>query len=214
MENEANKMQFRPLMLVFSLLLALTLVVSAIPQASVTAQANCKVQHTVVAGDTLSYVANLYQVTWEEIAKENNLQPPYVITTGTVLCIPDGTATSTGSTSGTPTAKKDGKTPVLEVSPSFNSLHINVENFVAKTPYYVRVHPRSTGVSYRIGNFTTDKSGDFADWFRLPNYVPYSLDMDVCVKNTWTDAVSCVKLSNVTPFVQQLLLIRCSKEGR
>jgi LysM repeat protein len=221
MENEANKPQFRPVVLVFSLLLALTLVVSAFPQGPAAAQ-NCKFKHTVQAGDTLSYVANLYQIDWQKIADANNLQPPYVISVGQVLCIPGGTdpgtgGTGTGTGNGTPSATQTGGKkggPTLTVTPGFNSIYIEVKNFKPKTSYYVRVFPRSTGVSYRIGNFNTNKNGDFADWFKLPNYVPRTLDMGVCVKNVWTDAVSCAKFDDVQPFIDALIRIRCSKEAR
>jgi LysM repeat protein len=219
MENEANKKQFRPMVLVFSLMLALALVVSAIPQAPAAAQ-NCKFRHTVQAGDTISYVANLYQIAWQDIADANNLQPPYVIAVGQVLCIPGGTNPGNGNGNGNGNANSNGNDndnggkANLTVTPGFGSIYIEVQNFQPKTSYYVRVFPRSTGASYRIGNFTTNKGGDYADWFRLPKYVPRTLNMGVCVKNVWTDAVSCVKFDDTAPMLEALIRIRCSKEAR
>jgi LysM repeat protein len=225
MENEANKTQFRPVVIFFSLMLALALVVSAIPQGPAAAQ-NCKFRHTVEAGDTISYVANLYQIDWQQIADANNLQPPYVIAVGQVLCIPGGTNPGTGNTNDNTNTNANANDngngngnnaggPTLTVTPGFNNIYIAVENFKPRTSYYVRVFPRGVnGVSYRIGNFTTNRSGDFADWFKLPNYVPRSLDMGVCVKNVWTDAVSCAKFDDVAPFLDALVRIRCSKEAR
>ncbi len=227
MENEANKKQLRPQIIFFCLLLALSLLISAIPSSPAAAQ-NCKYKYTVQAGDTLSYVADLYGVDWQKIASANNLQPPYVIATGTVLCIPGGTAPSgngngnhnanTNANSNANTNGKKGKaTPSLQIAPGFNNIYVSVENFVPKTSYYVRVYPRGVdGLSYRIGNFTTNKEGDFADWFKLPGFMPRTLDMQVCVKNVWTDAVSCVRFDDkaIAPFMDALLSIRCSKEGR
>jgi hypothetical protein len=136
-----------------------------------------------------------------------------VITVGTVLCIPSGTDTSTGTTT-EGANRRTGNTPTMVVTPSFTRIHIDVQNFVKNTPYYVSIRDRSGLYSPRIGNFTTDKNGDFADWFRVPADVYYSLDMQVCVKNTWTDAVSCVGFSNVEPFIDQIIRARCTKEGR
>lgn len=225
MENEANKKQLRPQIIFFSLLLALSLLISAIPSSPAAAQ-NCKYKYTVQPGDTLSYVANLYGVDWQKIADANNLQPPYVITAGAVLCIPGGTGpngngngngNSNANTNANTNGKKGKATPSLQISPGFNNIYVSVENFNPKTSYYVRVYPRGvSGASFRIGNFTTNKEGDFADWFRLPANMPRTLDMQVCVKNVWTDAVSCVRFDDKTiaPFVDALLTIRCSKEGR
>jgi LysM repeat protein len=211
MENNQKKNRARPLMVLFSLVMALTLLVSALPQASAGAQ-TCKFRHTVQQGETLSYLADLYQVTVEEIAKANNLQPPYVIVAGTVLCIPGGVKPGAGTA--TPTGKQEKAAPTLTIFPGLNAVFVSVENFLPKTSYYVRLHPYGTSASYRIGNFTTNKEGDFADWFRLPPDVPRTFQMQVCVKNVWTDAVSCAKYDDAYPWLDALVRIRCQKEGR
>lgn len=196
--------------ILLSLLVTITLVFSLVPVSTVEA-VTCKYKHTVQPGDTLMYIANLYTVDWLDIAKANNLNPPYTITVGTVLCIPGGTAPAdSGSTGG----KKEKAQPVLTVLPSFNQVLVSVENFLPKTPYYVRVFPRLTGVSYRIGNFTTNKDGDWTGYFRLPRYVPRTPQMAVCVKNTWTDAVSCAKYDDTFSYVPAFIRFHCNKEGR
>lgn len=44
--------------------------------------------YTVTTGDTLSGIADLFGITWEEIAAANDMQPPYVIYRGQRLVIP------------------------------------------------------------------------------------------------------------------------------
>jgi hypothetical protein len=208
MEIDRKNKQIRPMLALLSAILVLILVMSALPQSLAAAQ-NCKFKHTVEAGDTIHYLANLYGVSWEEIAEANNLLPPYTITVGQVLCIPGGTAPA--QTTKTPSADKQ---PRLEVVPGISHVYVSVENFTPKTSYFVRIFPRTQEVSYRIGVFTTNKDGDFADYFKIPGYVPRSASMGVCVKNAWTDAVSCVKYEE--PYSEGGILIKlfCDKQGR
>lgn len=209
MENDNKKKDLRLLGVIFSLMMVLTLLVGAIPQMQAAAQ-TCKFRHTVQPGETITYIANLYQTDWEDIADANNMQPPYTIVVGTVLCIPEGQAT--GNTTATP--KKGAAQPVLSVVPGLGHVLISVENFPKKTSYYVRVYPGGGDVSYRIGHFTTNKDGDFTDWFNLPGFIPMDAKMGVCIKNVWTDAVSCVKYENPLPYTDMMAALRCPKEGR
>lgn len=205
--DQKNKpVQFKLVLL--SILLVLALLASALPQMPAAA-VTCKFKHKVEAGDTIHYLANLYGVTWEEIAEANDLQPPYTITVGQVLCIPGGTAPAN-----TPKPADKGKEPKLEVVPQLSHVYVSVENFQPKTSYFVRIFPRTEEVSYKIGVFTTNKEGDFADWFKIPGYVPRSAKMGVCVKNAWTDAVSCVKYDEPYSEGGVLITIFCNKQGR
>ncbi|MFM8321408.1 MAG: LysM peptidoglycan-binding domain-containing protein [Chloroflexota bacterium] len=211
MESDQKQARLRPTVVIVCLMLAVSLLVSALPTMQASA-VTCKFKHTVVAGDTLMYVANLYQADWNEIAQANNLQPPYAIAVGQVLCIPEGTKPGNSGTS--TDTKKGKKEATLDVVSQMNHIYVSVENFANKTPYYVRVFNRTTGVSYRIGNFTTNKEGDWAGWFKVPGYMPRTVDMGVCVKNTWTDAVSCVKYDDSLYTLPVVLLSRCIKQGR
>jgi hypothetical protein len=86
-----------------------------------------------------------------------------------------------------------------------NELLVSVENFAKKTSYYVRISPASDRVIYRLGQFTTNKDGDFTDWFRVPYYVKRTPQMTLCLKNVWTDKVSCVKYDDIFvyyPFIR------------
>ena len=189
--------------------LILTLVLSALPQSQVAA-VTCKYKHKVLQGETLTYIANLYSIDWTKIADANNMSAPYTVMPGQVLCIPEGEKTS--NTSGT---TKKGAKPTLTVSPGLSQVLVAVENFPKKTSYYVRVSPSNKQVSYRIGVFTTNKEGDFTDWFNLPAYVRRSSTMTLCVKNVWTDAASCVKYTDLVYAFPFLVNGNCApKEGR
>jgi LysM repeat protein len=210
MESDQRNGQVFVKLALISAILLLILLMSALPQRPAEAQA-CKFKHTVEAGDTIHYLANLYGVSWDEIAEANDLPPPYTITVGQVLCIPGGTAPANQATK----APTGGNKPSLEVVPvGFNHIYVSVENFARKASYFVRIFARNQGVSYRIGVFTTNKEGDFADYFKIPDYVPRSATMGVCVKNATTDAVSCVKYEE--PYSEGGILIKlfCDKEGR
>jgi len=209
MESDQKNKQIHLRWALLSAILILTMLVSALPQMPAAA-VTCKFKHTVEAGDTIHYLAQLYSVTWEEIAEANDLLPPYTITVGQVLCIPGGSEPA-----GTTKKDDDGKEPTLVVEPSLAHVFVSVENFQPKTSYYVRIFPRTQEVSYRIGVFTTNKEGDFEDWFKIPAFVPRSPTMGVCVKNAWTDAVSCVKYEE--PYSEGGVMVRllsCDKEGR
>jgi len=209
MESDQKNKQIRPRLVLLSVVLALALLVSALPQGPAAAQ-NCKVKHTVEAGDTIQYLANLYSVGWEEIVNANDLLPPYTITVGQVLCIPGASNPASKSTE----KAKKGKEPTLDVVPQISHVYVSVENFAPKTSYFVRIFPRNYNVSYRIGVFTTNKEGDFADWFKIPGFVPRNANMGVCVKNAWTDAVSCVKYEEPWAAAGIYLGRTCQKVGR
>jgi hypothetical protein len=197
-------------LVIASLVLLMALVVSVLPQGSAAA-VTCKFKHKVVEGETLIYLGNYYQVYWYKIADANNLQPPYAISAGQVLCIPEGEKPNTGTTTGS----KDKKTPVLQAVLGLSDITVGVENFAPKTSYYIRLFPTGGSQSYRIGNFTTNKEGDATKMFNLSPFLPRTREMSVCVKNTGTDAVSCIKVFELGAYVPLFMGKRCNnKEGR
>jgi LysM repeat protein len=111
MDSDQENKRIQPKLVLLSVLLSLTLLVSALPQMPAAA-VTCKFKHTVEAGDTIQYLANLYSVGWEQIANANDLLPPYTITVGQVLCIPGGEKPAS-----TTTEKKKGKEPTLDIVP-------------------------------------------------------------------------------------------------
>ena len=193
-----------------SLVLLLALLVSVLPQGSAAA-VTCKYKHKVLEGETLIYLGNYYQVYWSKIADANNLQPPYAISAGQVLCIPEGENPSTTTTTGS----KDKKEPVLQAVLGLSDITVGVENFAPKTSYYIRLFPTGGNASFRIGNFTTNKEGDATKMFNLPIFLPRTREMSLCVKNTGTDAVSCIKVFELGAYMPLFLGARCNtKEGR
>jgi LysM repeat protein len=169
---------------ILSVFLAITILVGGLPQ-SEAAAVTCKYKHTVQTGETLMYISSLYQVNWEKIAEANNLTQPYTITAGQVLCIPYGE-----NVTNIPTTKKGSEAKVT-IIPSLGNVLVAVENFPKKMSYYVRVSPMGTSNTYHIGYFTTNKEGDFTGWFKIPRTVPLTAHMELCIKNVWTDSVSC-----------------------
>ena len=193
------------------ILLVLVMFMSVMPTQQVQA-AKCKFKHKVKAGETLIYIADLYQTDWKEIAEANELKEPYILTVGQVLCIPNGTkpvpTTTTTTSDGTTTTVP--KEPTLTVGSGPNSVYVRVDYFAKNTVYYIRIIPLGGGegmmnpdvpppfpppgvVEYRIARIKTDKTGYYEDWLRIPGYVPETRWMMLCVKNVWTDAVTCLK---------------------
>ena len=198
----------RSITLLICITLVLTLMLSAFPQ-SRAAAVTCKYKHKVQQGETLSYIANLYGISWTLIADANNMSAPYSVTPGQVLCIP----ASAQNPDLTPNPKK-GPKPVLQVQSGLNEVLVSVENFPKRTSYYVRVTPSGWQVSYRLGVFTTNKEGDFTDWFNLPRFISRTSMMTVCVKNVWTDAASCVKYPDLIYHFPKINIIHTPKDGR
>jgi LysM repeat protein len=198
----------RSVTLLLCITLLLTLVLSVFPQ-SPAAAVTCKYKHKVVQGETLTTIANFYGTSWLKIAEANNLVAPYTVTVGQVLCIPEGEK----GASATPTSKK-GKLPVLQVVSGISQVLVSVENFPKRTSYYVRVYPSNISVSYRLGVFTTNKEGDFTDWFKLPRFISRSSMMTLCVKNVWTDAASCLKYPDVIYNFPKINIVHTPKDGR
>lgn len=102
-----------------------------------------EVKYTVVKGDSLWKIGNMYGVKWMDIAKLNNIKIPYIIKTGQVLRIPVNSTTNdfkvgdkvqfigemniyTNSTSNTPiNAKYNGGTITKIFPDALNQLQLN-----------------------------------------------------------------------------------------
>jgi LysM repeat protein len=198
----------RSITLLICITLVLTLMLSVFPQ-SQAAAVTCKYKHKVQQGETLSYIANLYGISWTLIADANDMSAPYSVTPGQVLCIP--AAAQNPDT--TPNSKKGAK-PVLQVESGLNEVLVSVQNFPKKTSYFVRVYPSDRAVSYRLGTFITNKEGNFTDWFKLPAFVRRTSTMTLCVKNVWTDAASCLKYPDLVYHFPTINIEHSPKEGR
>ena len=146
---------------------------AAVPSVSAVAQTACAAKHTVVAGETLSSIAVLYDVEWQDIAEANNLQDPYVITIGQVLCIPEGATVVPDDDEDTTDqdADTDGPTFLVSVDEDY-FLNIKTIDYPKNTSFIVRVSPFETRWSYLdflvLGRFSTDKNGSSDALIRLP----------------------------------------------
>ena len=181
-----------------SMLIVLSFIMMALPQPALAAK--CKIKHTVEAGDTVQYLADIYQVDWREIVEANELTDPYVLVIGQILCIPDGTPpTDTEDTTATTVTVTDnkGKEATMEVDPHFDQIILKVTNFNKKTPYYVSVaNSPDNPIYFRVGRMRTDEAGNSEGLFKMPLYFPNTRTITVCVKNNWTDARSCIVYQN------------------
>ena len=202
-------LQSRMVVSVICASLILALVAGALPTSSAQAVA-CKFKHKVEAGETLIYIGFLYQLNWYDIAEANDINPPYTLTVGQKLCIPGGSKPSTT----TSTSKSDKNKPTMTVIPGVGHILLSVENFSAKTVYYVRIFPGNWPISYRIGHFKTNKEGDYTNYFNVPSYVPRSAVMKVCVKNVWTDKASCINVNDLYTQLDWFSGSTCTKSAK
>ncbi|MBN2549431.1 MAG: LysM peptidoglycan-binding domain-containing protein [Anaerolineales bacterium] len=209
--NQISRLLYR----VVSILLVMAVLVALVPQRVVVAAEPCKFKHKVQSGESLIGIGQMYNYDWRLIAERNDLKEPYVLTVGMVLCIPGGnkpagpTSTTTDTTTGTKTTQ-----PVLTVAAGINSVYIKVENFPKYIVYYVNVaaYPDQF-IDYRIGRFRTNKTGFYENWLRVPAVVPEARFMRLCLKNAWTDALSCVDYEN--PFFNIIpTVLNCTKNAR
>ena len=204
--NQRSSQQKKITLGMISLCMVITLVFAAMPLASASAVV-CKYKHTVQAGETLYYIAQLYNINYLEIAKANDLKDPYTIMVGEQLCIPGGEDPDIAPDS-------DKKDATLTVYGSLRHILVAVENFPKRTPYYVRLESTKSGLAFKIGNFRTNKEGDFTGWFTVPNNAPRYPEMVVCVKNAFTDAASCVVYEDYYALPNGVLIYGCGKAVR
>jgi len=200
-----------------SFFLMFMLIMAAIPLTSASAVV-CKYHHTVQAGETLFYIAQLYNVNYLEIAKANNLTDPYTIMVGDKLCIPGGTDPTTQ-----PDSDKDKASFVGYAN--LGHVYIEIKNFPKLTNYYVRLQtPNGVDITKLIEqreyfgdarlNFRTDKNGDFSGWFKAPMDLARYPNMEICVKNVLTDALSCAGYEDYYAYSNALQVIGCKKPVR
>jgi len=189
-------------------LCTMVLFTSAIPGSTAYAVV-CQYHYKVQAGDTINTVASLYNVNWKKIADANNLTAPYTITPGMNLCIPDTSTTNNNNNNNNNAKNKNKKAPKLEAVGSVSAVTVGVQNFAPKTVYYVRLSPSGNAGSYRIGHLLTNKEGNFTGFFQIPIFAKRTREETLCVKNVWTDDVSCV--TYIDPYyIDFPLLAHCS----
>ena len=177
-----------------SLLLALALVAASLPAAALAAplEATCARNYTVQSGDTLSKIADTYNLTTAELATANNLTSPYTLFVGQVLCIP-GTATTTTTSSSTTTASTSSK----DISAEFkaNSVTLKFSNLTKNGNYVVKAQEveRKSTSWIKIGRFKANKKGAATATLKLPKSLRDETYIKFCAKNVKSDTVKCAR---------------------
>lgn len=173
---------------IFSFLVVLAFLVSALPEPALAANnaATCGKTYTVVAGDTLTSIAAKYNTTVQILAQLNDLKEPYVLSIGQKLCLPAGATTTT--TSSTSTSKK------LDFNVARNGTRITVDvaGGPSKANYRVSVGTdRRTAKGWsRIGRIHVSSSKG-RGVFGLPQSLRDEPSYILCLKNMVSDAMLC-----------------------
>jgi hypothetical protein len=177
-------------------LLILTFLLISFPQQQ-PALGACSYKYKVQSGDSLYKIATLYNVTLTELADANDLKSPYLISVGTVLCIPpgaskpDATKKTPSSTSTSSDETKDSSKEAYTVLTVGRVMWIGMANFSKEHYYYVKVYDAAskywTSTYYKLGIFQTDKSGKYGAWWHLPEEIRDNSRFTVCVKDAIDD---------------------------
>lgn len=190
---------------ILGILLVLAFLVVSFPEKQPVLGA-CAYRYKVQAGDTLTAIANLYNVSLTELADANDLKEPYVLTIGMVLCIPTGAskpeATKTATTS-TTTDDDDDEDTTNEAYTALSVggvVWIGMANFEKEHYYYAKVYDGAykywTTAYYKLGIFQTDKDGKFGAWWHLPKQVRDKNRVTVCVKDAIDDDLEWCQIVN------------------
>jgi LysM repeat protein len=145
--------------------LALALGYAAVPASAAT----CAHTYTVQHGDSLYSIGLRFGVSWQSLAKANNIHKPYTIYSGTNLCIPASSSSGTGG----------GTTPVSGTIPTFSitavkrdvSVSIQTANFPANDTFNVLMGPMGTkGIGgTKVGTFASGAGGSLPATFNIPS---------------------------------------------
>jgi hypothetical protein len=177
-------------------LLILTFLVISFPQKQ-PALGACSYKYKVQSGDSLYIIASMYNVTLTELADANDLKEPYLISVGTILCIPPGaskpsaTKTASASTSTSSTTEEDSSKEAYTVISVGRVMWIGMANFTKEHYYYLKVYDAAskywTSTYYKLGIFQTDKNGKYGAWWHLPAQIRDKNRFTVCVKDAIDD---------------------------
>jgi len=176
----------------FSLLVVLAFLVSAVPQPALAAAnlATCGKTYTVVAGDTLSSIAAKYNTTVQVLADLNDLKEPYVLSVGQKICLPAGATTTSSSSSSSSSKKLD-----FNVARSGTRLQVDVAGGPKKANYRVTVGTdRRTKTGWtRIGKIhVSDSKG--TGYFGLPQNLRKETSYIMCLKNMVSNDMLCKRI--------------------
>lgn len=191
MKNYVHKKQA-----LFSVLVALALLVASLPQSNVaaqTTQTNCRTFYVVQEGDTTPKIAQTYGFKWRVIARANDMNPADKLVVGERLCIPPADTTDdddrqSANPRATITATISGGRIVLATS-----------NFSTRSAFKVKVRPATTGVGgwHVVGNLNIGRNESLTTVYTLPQELRGVPNISVCLKNLTTDELHCVNGVNL-----------------
>ena len=145
----------------------------------------CIKMHTVAAGDTVSSIANQYNIKMRQLVYVNTLKRPYKLTVGTTLCIPEGAELAKGTTAANSTQ--------FTVSLLTNHFVIQGKSLPGKSAFNVLIFNGANRI--KIGSFKTDKNGAANQTYEIPKAVRDVKYFRVCLKNATTDEIACVNIT-------------------
>ena len=179
------------------LVLVFCLVVFAQPVSA--AEGTCLVRHKVEAGDTLSYIAELYGVSFFDIAEANNLTEPYVLQVGQILCIPGGKKPVEED------AVEETDQKGLNVFVGYGYIFVDINKQEPRTVYNIRVSKAlNRSQYYVVGRLRTNSSGNADGYFGIPACSVQQRRVAVCIKNVWTDETLCETFQNPYYYYQSI----------
>ena len=186
MKTIQSKQIQRTIMIVLSALIVMSFSAAVLVQPA--AAATCKFRHSVEAGETVSSIAALYEISYLDVVEANNLQEPYVLQIDQKLCIPSGSKPSDTEDA------EDGESggPSLEAIIGYRSILVEVIGIAKNTNVNLRVGNYPSNNMVTIGSFKTNDNGHYKGYFTLPDYnYLQSRNVLVCIKSVWTDEVAC-----------------------
>jgi len=164
--------------LLFTALLAFSLLAAALPRPAVAAvSATCEDTHTVKGGETIYRIAKDNDVSVNRLAKANDLKSPYTLTVGQVLCLPPAVKASSN----------------YKWSATFDGSKVNIagDKFKKNHPFIVKARQNDTSAWYRLGKAAADKTGVMKASLKVPKELAKAASIRVCLKDGVTDYLDC-----------------------
>ena len=160
-------------------ILMLSLLLAVLPQSAqaLAIDVACKKNYVVKPGESIYRIAREKEVSVYKLAKANNLESPYRVTTGMTLCIPEEPQPSSKFTW---TATYSG-----------DQIKINGSDFKKQHPFFVKVRENDTSIWYKLGLTTSDRTGDMSTKQDVPKSLMKKSMLTVCLKDGLTDYLTC-----------------------
>lgn len=176
---------------ILSAVLALAMFAAVLPQpaqaASDTPTVACAQKYTVKKDQTPNKIAKLFGLRWAVIAKANHLSVSSIPAAGDELCIPfkKGAAPVTGT---------------VVVTAKGNKVSIDVKKFSHGEVFFVKVKDATAKVPtwYKLTSLSVAKNEVKTVNFTLPSDLDGVTKLSVCLKNVYTDDLTCYVVNRLS----------------